>query len=226
MPILDCPPSSRATNPLFAPAPELPAQSWLDDSVDEQKLVEGLIADDPAAWREFTRRYSRLIHRCISRVTGRFAAILGPEDSREIYAFLCVQLLANDKRKLRSFEPGRGTKLGSWIGMLAIHSAYDHLRRVKREPRRGCLAEAEGLASEQLDPFESCAARQLAVKVGDMLAEFSDKDREFITLYYGEGLDPTEVASRMAISIKTVYSKKHKIRARLEAILAERRLAA
>ena len=67
--------------------------------------------------------------------------MVGPDDVREIYAMLCVQLLANDKRKLRSFEPGRGNKLGSWIGMLAIHTAYDFLRTIKREPKRGTLSE-------------------------------------------------------------------------------------
>ena len=59
-----------------------------------------------------------------------------------------------------------------------------------------------------------------------ILAEFSEKDREFITLYYGEGLEPDEIAGRMGISVKTVYSKKHKIRSRLEAMLVERKLAA
>ncbi len=34
---------------------------------------------------------------------------------------------------------------------------------------------------------------------------------EFITLYYGEGLEPEEIGRRMGISVKTVYSKKHKI---------------
>src|SRR5262245_19978660 len=81
---------------------------------DERKLLNGMLADDDASWREFNLRYARLIYRCITRVTSRFAAVVGPDDVREIYAMLCVQLLANDKKKLRSFEPGRGNKLGSW----------------------------------------------------------------------------------------------------------------
>jgi len=205
---------------------EVPASDAPSDEASERALVDGLVADDPAAWREFNRRYYRLVQRCIARVTGRFTAVLGPEDAREIYALFCVQLLANDKRKLRSFETGRGTRLGSWVGMLAIHSAYDHLRRIKREPRRGCLTEAESLASDFPDPFETLAARQRASRVTELLSELSLKDREFVALYFGEGLEPVEVARRMNISVKTVYSKKHKIRARLEAILAERRLAA
>ncbi|MCK6536159.1 MAG: sigma-70 family RNA polymerase sigma factor [Polyangiaceae bacterium] len=205
-----------------------PAESTPDPSEAEAEatLLAGMIADQERAWRDFNDRYSRLIYRCITRVTARFSAVVGPDDVREIYAMLCVQLLANDKRKLRSFEPGRGNKLGSWIGMLAIHSAYDHLRTLKREPKRGALSEAEGLSSELPDPHDVCVFRQQVGMVSEILGEFSDKDREFITLYYGESLEPEEIAQRMGISVKTVYSKKHKIRSRLETLVVQRRLAA
>lgn len=206
----------------------VPTDSPADPSEVESEatLLAGMIADQERAWRDFNDRYARLIYRCITRVTARFSAVVGPDDVREIYAMLCVQLLANDKRKLRSFEPGRGNKLGSWIGMLAIHSAYDYLRSLKREPKRGTLSEAEGLSSEMPDPHDVCVLRQQVGIVSEILNEFSDKDREFITHYYGEGLEPEEIALQMGISVKTVYSKKHKIRSRLEALLVQRRLAA
>ncbi len=193
---------------------------------DDLALLKGLISDDERAWREFNARYSRLIYRCITRVTARFSAVVSADDVREIYAVLCVGLLANDKRKLRSFEPGRGNKLGSWLGMLAIHSAYDHLRQVRREPRRASWSEAEQLTSATKDPAEACELRERARLVSEMLSEFSAKDREFVALYFGEGLDPEEVARRMRISVKTVYSKKHKIQHRLESLLAQRQIAA
>jgi len=199
---------------------------WSREPTTEVDLLHRLLADDEGAWREFNARYGRLIYRCITRVTVRFSGVVTAEDVREIQGMLCVQLLANNKSKLRTFEPNRGNKLGSWLGMLAIHTAYDYLRRIRREPRRGSVTEAESLSSELPDPFETLSIRERAGILSEMLAEFSLKDRQFITLYYGHGLDPVEVADRMDISVKTVYSKKHKIRARLEAILAERRLAA
>jgi RNA polymerase sigma-70 factor (ECF subfamily) len=59
-----------------------------------------------------------------------------------------------------------------------------------------------------------------------MLEGFSPKDRLFVALYFDQGLDAEEVAQRMSISVKTVYSKKHKIRTRLERLLQRDRLAA
>ena len=186
---------------------------------DDETLIAGMIANFPLAWREFQKRYDRLIHRCITKVTRRFASIVAQDDVREIYATLYLSLLGNDKHKLRTFDPERGNRFSSWIGLLAINCAYDYLRSLKREPQKEQLAEAAELVCELPDPFEMTAERQRAQIASTALQEFSDKDRAFAALYFGEGMDPAEIATRMNISVKTVYSKKHKIQSRLEAVL-------
>jgi RNA polymerase sigma-70 factor (ECF subfamily) len=205
---------------------EIPESAADAPDSDEARLLARMLDDDPEAWRQFTARYSRLIFSCISRVTCRFSAVVSQDDVREIYAMLCVQLLSNDKHKLRTFEPSRGNKLGSWLGMLAVHTAYDYLRSVKREPQRASLTEAECLKTSTPDPYDVALWRERAEFVSSLLQSFTEKDREFITLYYGEGLSPEQIAERMGISVKTVYSKKHKIRSRLELLLGAERLAA
>jgi RNA polymerase sigma-70 factor (ECF subfamily) len=195
-------------------------------AADDAQLVRALLADDPHAWREFNARFSRLVLSTISRVTARFSAVVSQEDLREIYATFCVQLLANDKLKLRSFDPARGNKLSTWLGLLASHTAYDFLRGARREPRRAALSEAEDLCSSLPDPCESALMRERADLVSQLLSQFTDRDRAFIQLYFGEGLAPEIVAERLQISVKTVYSKKHKIQARLQTLLAEAQLAA
>ena len=222
-----CPAAPRRRRSLVPDSVPPPApKARVRERGDERELLAGLIAGEPSAWREFNERYSRLVYRCITRVTARFAGVVGPDDVREIYATLSLGLLANDKRKLRSFEPSRGNKLGSWLGMLAIHTAYDYLRGLRREPRRGTLAEAELVSSELPDPYESRLAHERGKILAELLSGFSERDREFITLYFGEGMEPERIATLMHISVKTVYSKKHKIRSRLEALLSEGRLAA
>jgi RNA polymerase sigma-70 factor (ECF subfamily) len=184
----------------------------------EEQLRAGLVASQPRAWREFERRYDRLIDRCILKVTRRFSSVVSPDDVREIGATLRLSLLANDMHKLRSFDPDRGNRFSSWIGLLAINAAYDYLRSVRREPGKAALTEASDLAAETPDPFEAVAQRQRATIAQRLLDQFSARDRTFAALYFGEGLDPTVIAARMRISVKTVYSKKHKIQARLEAM--------
>jgi RNA polymerase sigma-70 factor (ECF subfamily) len=192
----------------------------------EDVLVREMLAGSERAWREFHARFDRLVYRCITKVTGRFSGLVGQDDIREIYATLFMQLLSNDMRKLRSFDPERGNRLGSWIGLLAINCAYDYLRSMRREPHRTSLAEAEMLCCDLPSPLELAEHRQRAEIVAGVLRAFSEKDREFVSLYFGEGLPADEIAQRMRISVKTVYSKRHKIQSRLEAMLTEARLAA
>lgn len=188
-------------------------ESWTDET-----LVARLLTSDAGAWREFERRYERLIERCIVKVTRRFSAVVGADDVREIAATLRVSLLAHGMHKLRTFDPERGNRFSSWIGLLAINCAYDYLRAVRREPGKAALAEATDLAAETPDPFEAVAQRQRARIAQQLLEGFSARDRAFAALYFGEGLAPVAIAARMRISVKTVYSKKHKIQARLEAM--------
>ena len=182
-------------------------------------LVAGMIENEAWAWKEFQRRYDRLIHRCITKVTRRFGRI-GQDDVRDIYASLYLSLVAQNKRKLRTFDPRRGNRFSSWIGLLAINCAYDYLRSLRREPLAGSLAEAAELACELPDPYEKAAFKQHAKLATRVLDGFSEKDQAFAALYFGEELDPAEIAVRMRISVKTVYSKKHKIQSRLESVLA------
>ncbi len=190
------------------------------DSDDD--LIAGMLANDPPAWREFQSRYDRLIIRCITKVTRRFASMVSQDDVREIYATLYVSLLANDMHKLRSFDPDRGNRFSSWIGLLAINAAYDYLRSLKREPQKECISEAMDLMCEMPDPFELTCEHERATIAQRTLEDFSEKDRTFAALYFGEGMDPQDIADRMNISVKTVYSKKHKIQSRLETVLASR----
>ena len=185
----------------------------------ETELLDRLLKSDPNSWRELNQRYARLVTSCIQRVVARFSKRVSVDAVEEIYAIFSLKLLANDKLKLRSFEPSRGNKLGTWLGMLATHCAYDYLRSVRREPSAVCLTEAESLSSDGQDPCESAMLSERAKLVRELLADFSDRDRQFVTLYYQDGLSPERVAERLGISVKTVYSKKHKIQRKLSEIV-------
>jgi RNA polymerase sigma-70 factor (ECF subfamily) len=219
------PMSSVVASPSHTPHPARLAVSFYGACSDTD-LVNGLLSNDPGAWQAFTVRYGRLIQSCIHRVIARFPSVVRADDALEITSTLYVQLLTNDRYKLRSFAPERGSKLGTWLGLLATHSAYDFLRGVRRVPRSVELGEADELANDAPDAAELTLNRERAARVSEALSEFTRKDREFVDLYFGEGLDPDEVARRMGISVKTVYSKKHKIQRRLASLLGGSSLAA
>lgn len=182
-------------------------------------LIDAMLTGSASAWREFQSRYDWLVHRCIMKVTRRFTSIVSADDVRDIASSLYLSLLQNDMHKLRSFDPARGNRFSSWIGMLAINCAYDYLRALKREPSKEPLSDAGELVCHLPDPFQATVEREHALMAQAVLADFSQKDQQFADLYFVERMDPQQIADRMNISVKTVYSKKHKIQSRLESAL-------
>jgi RNA polymerase sigma-70 factor (ECF subfamily) len=195
-----------------ASAPVTPAD-WT-----ERQLLRRVLVQEERAWAELIRRYRALVYRCITRVLGKYGPMFTSGDVDEVYADVLMNLLRDDMRKLRLYNPARGTKLGSWIGMISINTTYDFLRGSGRRP---LLDRLDG--SPEPDPHDDCDRTPLDSLIekerwdalNRLLADFSDKDRTFVELYYAQGLSPETVADQMEISLKTVYSKKHKIRAHL-----------
>ena len=73
-----------------------------------------------------------------------------------------------------------------------------------------------------VDPFEELTEEKLREVVAyciewgrTVIGWHGGQDRMFVELYYQKGLEADEIAAEMQISLKTVYSKKHKIRAHL-----------
>jgi RNA polymerase sigma-70 factor (ECF subfamily) len=193
----------------------------------ERMLLRRVLRRDERAWNELVRRYRALIFRCITRVTGKYAPYLPNADLDEIYADILFSLLRNDMHKLRRYNPSRGTKLSSWIGMISINATYDYLRCASRVPPHVEHTEAplELTAEHERTPLDQLIEKERWHHLNYLLHDFTERDRRFLELYYDKGLDAQAIASAMAISVKTVYSKKHKIRAHLRRSLEDSRRA-
>lgn len=216
-------PSLRPLPARSAVAPVRPSQAG--EPSDDAALVARLLVREPAAWRTFTERYSPVVIGCIRRVLGRFARVTSEHDVDEVYARFCSDLLAADHKKLRAYDPNKGSRLSTWLGLLATNTTYDYLRRLKRDRVCEPLAEPEAYVAGGPSPYDVVALRQRAALASDILSELSERDREFVELYFGDGLDVDAIAERMQISVKTVYTKKHKITARFERLLGRLRAA-
>lgn len=190
--------------------------------LDEAALIPNLLVDDERAWRTFHELYASRLQGAISRVTRHFPQLTGTDHVDEIYGTLCLRLLSDDKRRLRSFDPARGTPLGAWLCALAKNSAHDFLRSRQRQPWLSRLADDVNdvePGSDLPDAFSLCSMREGARQLEQLLATLSERDQEFMHAYL-EGLEPEEIADQLGISVSTVYSKKHKILARLENALS------
>lgn len=209
-------------------------QAGLREATD-QALLGAVLSKDERAWQEMLRRFRPLIFRCILRVCKRSGALsqLGQEDINEIFGDVCVNILRDDMHKLRAYDPARGARLSSWLGLLAINAAYDYLRQSMRRPALLHLDMLDREGREQ-DPLSDRAAegpsaldhlleKERWLVLERLLVGFSPRDRDFVQLYFRCGLSAEQVAAEMGISIKTVYSKKNKVRTRLLRLAQRRR---
>ena len=205
---------SLTTTPSTFP---FPVNQSLRDA-EEKELLAQILGHNELAWVELLRRYHALIYRCIGRILFKHAPQLTADDLSEVYAEVCLQLFRDNMHKLRVWNPNKGSRLSTWIGLIATHTAYDYLRSLKR---RSQIENSDEIAEEPVsdsNPLDTLIDRERWSQVNHLLAGFSDRDRCFVEMYYGSGLLPEQIAEKLGISIKTVYSKKNKIRSRLAAL--------
>lgn len=179
--------------------------------ISEHVLVARALARDGGAWRELLRRYGRLILSCIARTGKRHGCPLSEPDVEDVYADVCLRLLAEDMRRLRAYDPRR-SKLSTWIGMIAVQATTDHLRTVARRPVSALAARREEELDVRPGPVETLMARERWEQIEARLNRMTPRDRRFFVLHFALGLDPEAVAGALGISKKTVYTRVHRIR--------------
>ena len=190
----------------------------------ETDMLARVLASDAVGWKELMRRYRPLVYRCVGKVMARHG-VTAVAELDEVFADVMMQLVRDDMHKLRMYDPARGTKLSSWIGMISVNAAFDYLRAIgRRASHEPLMLDADQLDeraddSGELSPLETLLEKERWRQLNELLTDFTDKDRTFVALYYGQGLPAEQIAAEMQISLKTVYSKKHKIRAHLVRLL-------
>ena len=188
-------------------------------SWSESELLLHVLDEKAGAFRELLRRYQKVVRKCIHSVTSNFGAVLASADEEDVYASFLCQLCTNDMRALRMFEAGRGTKLSTWLGLLARNAALDFLRRVARAPALQRFPSSSDEPTYEDDPCEALDRRAQLCRLMSTWKDLPPQDRRFVILYYQEQQSPAEVAAAMSISVKTVYTKKHKLKTRLTSTL-------
>jgi RNA polymerase sigma-70 factor (ECF subfamily) len=186
----------------------------------ETELLRRVLRQETRAWGELVRRYRPVIYRCIMKILGRSDSYASPSDVDEVYGEVMMSLVRDDMRKLRLWDPARGARLGSWIGLLAKNAAHDYIRGNASRPVADQIDGLENVVGADESPLDDFLAIERRQRLSDKLAEYSEKDREFLALYFGRGMSVEEVAVEMGISVKTVYTKKHKLLTRLASHMA------
>jgi RNA polymerase sigma-70 factor (ECF subfamily) len=189
---------------------------------EEKRLLKRVLAGEAQAWTELCQRYQNLILACVIRTLRRYGAPFSNEDLADLVSEVWVTLLRDNMRKLRLYDPRKGYRLASWIGLLATNAVIDQLRLRSGEcSYLDDLTCAETLLVETEGPDSGIEAAESADLARQALGHLTAEEREFVFHCYHEERRPEDLALRLGISVNTVYSRKFKIREKLSRIVAD-----
>lgn len=187
----------------------------------EQCLLQRLLRGEGAAWNAFHCRYEGLVVGCVLRVLRRFGAVFSHEDLADLVGEVWLALVRDDCRKLRLYDPERGYRLSSWIGLIATNCTIDQLRMRRADPSSlEEIAGAERLLVAPGRPDRRLEQAQAAALARRALSRLSSEEQHFVICCFHEERPPAELAAEMGVTINTIYSRKFKVRAKLTRILA------
>lgn len=202
------PARGSAVRPVSSPPP----------AATDLELLFGLGTGDARAWAQFSRRFGGLLFGVVAKTCARSGFWVDAEELSDIVQEVNLRLVERDFRRLRLYRPDRGTAVSTWVALIATNTAKDYIRRARSRPAEsGTWETLDGLYDPNPSPEEAVLDRQERARLQDRFGALSARDREFLELFLVEALAPEDIATRMGISVNTVYSKKAKLIARLSA---------
>lgn len=175
----------------------------LDDATLYARIVDGHPAAGAAAWD----RYARLVRSLLRRTLG---PSVGPDEIEDLTQESFLRLFRHID-ELRS-----PSALGSFVIGITLRVARTELRR--RRVRRILSFHAPETLPEQAVPSSDDEARRALRRLYGILDQLSTEARLVFVLRYLQGLELTEVARTLGVSLAT--AKRHIARA-TDVVLAQ-----
>jgi RNA polymerase sigma-70 factor (ECF subfamily) len=179
----------------------------LEDEASDAGLLERAKAGDRAAFAALVEAHYAFIHRVAYRLVGT------KSDAEDVTQEVCVRL----GRSIRGFRGDAG--LQSWLYALTLNAVRDMARKTMREAAK---AEAFG-AQARIDGDGAARPDDRAERLWHAVRQLPAKQRDAVTLVYGEGLAHAAAAEAMGCTEATVSWHVHEARKRLKTMMAQAR---
>lgn len=194
------------------------------NSAEEMALLQALLqatkkAEHDRLWAALVQRYERLIVSCVVKALRRYGATFSRDDLDDLVGDVWLVLLRDDMKKLRQYDAGRGFRIASFLGLVATNATIDHLRARQAEstPLDDVIEDFASLRAEA--PRDVVEAREEAELARAALAQLSGEERAFVVDCFRDERSPEELARALGVTTNTVYSRKFKIREKLQKIV-------
>lgn len=178
----------------------------MEGAVSDAELARNAAGGDRACFAALVERHYGFIFRIAYRLTGH------KSDAEDLAQEVCARL----GRAIRSYRGG--SAFTTWLYAIVANAARDAGRRQARETAKaeawGVQALVEGGAAQAPEPEDPAGA------LWDAVRALPPKQREAVTLVYGEEMSHAEAAELMGCSEPTVSWHIHEAKKRLKRIVS------
>ena len=178
----------------------------MEQRIPDAELARKAAGGDRDSFSALVERHYGFIFRLAWRLTGHRA------DAEDIAQEVCARL----GRAIRTYRGG--SAFTTWLYAIVVNAAHDAGRRAAREAAKADAWSTQALieGGEAVDDHRDDPAEALWAAVRELPA----KQREAITLVYGEGMNHAGAADLMGCSEATVSWHVHEAKKRLRQIVA------
>ena len=177
----------------------------MERPIPDAELARNAAGGDRDSFAALVERHYGFIFRLAWRLTGQKA------DAEDLAQEVCARL----GRAIRTYRGG--SAFSTWLYAIVVNAARDAGRRAAREAAKADAWGAEALiGGEAVDDRPDDPAEALWAAVRQLPA----KQREAVTLVYGEGMNHAAASELMGCSEATVSWHVHEAKKRLRQIVA------
>ena len=214
---------SDQVSPIWLAHDTIPSTAVDYTTVSVAELVHACARHDAAAWKEFIRRFHRIITLTALRIARRWGET-SPQIIDDLAQETYLKICAGGARVLREFQSDHPDAMYGFLKVVTASVANDHFR-ARATGKRGGMHAAEPLDGRESSAVADSAAglsalerRLLLTEVDECLrtatpSETLERDRTIFWLYYRQGLTAKQIAElpTIGLSAKGVESTLHRL---------------
>ena len=180
--------------------------------MEERELIARCLAGEDGAWRLFLSTYDATICHLARRCLRSLQMPGDDVQVEEIRSGVLEMLVAQDSRILRTFR--WQCSFATWLRVVVRTVCVRSVRRKKIDPRSVPSPAAPA------QPLEHLLTEERIRTVRQALDGLPERDREILTMFFGEGRPYREIAETLRIPMGTVATvlarAREKLRGNLE----------
>lgn len=178
----------------------------LEQEIPDSELAARAAAGDRDSFSRLVSRHYDFVFRVAYRLTGHRA------DAEDVAQEVCVRI----GRAIGDYRGGG--RFTTWLYAMTLNGVRDLARSRSRDSARTRAFAVHALVDGEAGPVDDGADQ--ADRLWEAVRSLSPKQRDAVTLVYGEGLSHADAADAMACSEPTVSWHIHEAKKRLKTIMS------